>query len=72
MTDSLQNLSAELRRQIEGFTPTVEVKDIGTVLEAGDGIAVVSGLAGVRSQELVRFANGVMGIAFNLERSPSA
>jgi F-type H+-transporting ATPase subunit alpha len=67
MTDSLQNLSAELRRQIEGFTPTVEVKDIGTVLEAGDGIARVSGLAEVRSQELVRFANGVMGIAFSLE-----
>jgi F-type H+-transporting ATPase subunit alpha len=67
MTDSLQNLSAELRRQIEGFTPTVEVKDIGTVLEAGDGIARVSGLADVRSQELVRFANGVMGIAFSLE-----
>jgi len=67
MTDSLQNLSAELRRQIEGFTPTVEVKDIGTVVEAGDGIARVTGLADVRSQELVRFANGVMGIAFSLE-----
>jgi len=67
MTDSLQNLTAELRRRIEGFTPTVEVKDIGTVLEAGDGIARVSGLADVRSQELVRFANGVMGIAFSLE-----
>ncbi|HMK08105.1 MAG TPA: F0F1 ATP synthase subunit alpha, partial [Anaerolineales bacterium] len=37
------------------------------MLEAGDGIARASGLTGVRSQELVQFDNGVMGIAFNLE-----
>jgi F-type H+/Na+-transporting ATPase subunit alpha len=67
MKDPLQDLSSELRRQIEGFSPAVEVKNIGTVQEAGDGIARVSGLADVRSQELVRFANGVMGIAFSLE-----
>jgi len=44
------------------------IADIGVVLEAGDGIARASGLANVRSQELVQFANGVMGIAFNLEK----
>ncbi len=67
MTDPLQNLSSELRRQIEAFSPIVEIKNVGTVLESGDGIARVSGLADVRSQELVQFSNGVMGIAFNLE-----
>jgi F-type H+-transporting ATPase subunit alpha len=67
MTDPLQDLSSELRRRIEVFSPVVEVKNIGTVQAAGDGIARVSGLADVRSQELVQFANGVMGIAFNLE-----
>jgi F-type H+-transporting ATPase subunit alpha len=67
MTDPLQELSSELRRQIEAFSPVVEVKNIGTVQEAGDGIARVSGLADVCSQELVQFANGVMGIAFSLE-----
>jgi F-type H+-transporting ATPase subunit alpha len=67
MSDFAKNLSEELRRQIEAFTPEVEIKEIGTVLEAGDGIARVSGLADIRSQELVRFENGVMGIAFNLE-----
>ncbi len=40
----------------------------GNVLEAGDGIARATGLAKVKSQELVQFANGVMGIAFNLEK----
>ena len=67
MTDPLQTLSAELRRQIEAFSPVLEIKNVGNVLEAGDGIARVSGLADIRSQELVQFANGVMGIAFNLE-----
>jgi len=38
------------------------------VLEAGDGIARVQGLANVRAQELVQFSNGVMGTAFNLEK----
>ena len=46
----------------------MEVRDVGAVLEAGDGIARVRGLADVRAQELVQFANGVMGIAFNLEK----
>ena len=51
------------------FKPTAELSDVGTVIEAGDGIARVRGLDDVRSQELVQFANGVMGIAFNLEQS---
>lgn len=46
----------------------MEVRDVGTVIEAGDGIAQVEGLTTVRSQELVEFENGVMGIAFNLEK----
>jgi len=65
--DLVSGLSSELRQQIESFSPTIELKDVGNVIAAGDGIARVSGLADVRSQELVRFANDVMGIAFNLE-----
>jgi F-type H+-transporting ATPase subunit alpha len=45
----------------------MEVRDVGSVIEAGDGIARVRGLSDVRSQELVLFSNGVLGIAFNLE-----
>ncbi|HEX9680236.1 MAG TPA: F0F1 ATP synthase subunit alpha [Anaerolineales bacterium] len=67
MTDLLKNLTADLQRQIEAFTPQTELREVGNVLEAGDGIARISGLPGVRAQELVRFANGVVGIAFNLE-----
>ena len=68
MSDFVSSLSSELQRQIDSFSPEVELKDVGTVLETGDGIARISGLADVSSQELVQFANGVMGIAFNLEQ----
>ena len=68
MTDLIQQIASDLQKQIESFEPKVGVSDIGTVLEAGDGIARVQGLANVRAQELVQFENGVMGTAFNLEK----
>jgi F-type H+-transporting ATPase subunit alpha len=43
------------------------VREIGRVLHAGDGIAVVAGLPGAQSQELISFPSGIMGIAFNLD-----
>jgi len=67
MSDLVRNLASDLGKQIDDFRPEVGLRDVGTVLEAGDGIARLSGLTGVRSQELVQFENGVMGIAFNLE-----
>ncbi|NWG34321.1 MAG: F0F1 ATP synthase subunit alpha [Chloroflexi bacterium] len=68
MTDLIKQIAGDLQRQIEAFEPEIGVSDIGTVVEAGDGIARVKGLANIRSQELVQFANGVMGTAFNLEQ----
>jgi F-type H+-transporting ATPase subunit alpha len=69
MTDLIKQITADLKQQIDAFQPTAELSDVGTVLEAGDGIARVRGLDDVRSQELVQFSNGVIGIAFNLEQS---
>ncbi len=68
MTDLIDRLTSDLQKQIDSFQPALEVKEIGKVIEAGDGIARASGLNDVLAQELVQFANGVMGIAFNLER----
>lgn len=68
MTDLVQQITQELQQQIDAYQPELGLRDVGTVIEAGDGIARVRGLADVRSQELVQFANGVMGIAFNLEK----
>ncbi len=67
MSDLIQRITSDLQNKIETYQTEYEVRDVGTVIEAGDGIARVRGLAQVRSQELVAFANGVMGIAFNLE-----
>jgi F-type H+-transporting ATPase subunit alpha len=64
----IQDITASLEEQIRAFSPRLVPQDVGNVLEAGDGIARASGLAGVRASELVQFDNGVMGIAFNLEQ----
>jgi len=68
MPDIIQSITQDLTKKIELFQPQVDIRDVGTVLEAGDGIARADGLSSVRSQELVQFSNGVMGIAFNLEK----
>jgi F-type H+/Na+-transporting ATPase subunit alpha len=68
MSDLIKQIAGDLQKQIEGFNPELNISDIGVVLEAGDGIARVQGLANVKAQELVQFSNGVMGTAFNLER----
>jgi F-type H+-transporting ATPase subunit alpha len=68
MSDLISQITTDLQKQIEAYQPEFSVHDVGTVIEAGDGIARASGLVEVRSQELVRFANGVMGTAFNLEQ----
>jgi len=68
MTDLIKQITADLQKQIESFQPSLGLADVGTVMDAGDGIARARGLEDVKSQELVQFANGVMGIAFNLEK----
>ncbi len=66
MTDIFTKYTDELNAKISDFQRNLEIRNVGEVIEAGDGIAQVKGLTGVRSQELVRFENGTRGIAFNL------
>jgi F-type H+-transporting ATPase subunit alpha len=66
MTELFNKYSEELASRISLFEKSLEVRNIGEVIEAGDGIAQVRGLTGVKSQELVQFSNDVKGIAFNL------
>jgi F-type H+-transporting ATPase subunit alpha len=68
MTDLIKQITADIQKQIDTFQPELGLSDVGNVVEAGDGIARVRGLADVKSQELVQFSNGVIGIAFNLEK----
>ncbi len=62
-----QDITSVIRQQIEQFGTAVTMVDVGTVIEVGDGIARIHGLAGARYNELLEFPNGVIGIALNLE-----
>jgi F-type H+-transporting ATPase subunit alpha len=62
-------IASVIRREIEQFQTEVTRTEVGRVLEVGDGIARIHGLSGVMAGEMVRFQNGVRGLAFNLEES---
>lgn len=62
-----EEISAIIQKQIEEFDSKVEVKEVGTVLTAGDGIARVYGLDQAMAGELVEFPDGTRGMILNLE-----
>lgn len=62
-------ISEVLKQQLETVNSKVSFEETGTVLEVGDGVAHVYGLDNVCANELVEFANGVTGVALNLEES---
>ncbi len=61
------NVTSLLKEQIARFDLSVDVSEVGEVIEVGDGVARVSGLENVMSSELVELPNGVYGMALNLE-----
>ncbi|MCA0971019.1 F0F1 ATP synthase subunit alpha [Halobacillus litoralis] len=69
MSIKAEEISALIKQQIENYETDIEVNDVGTVIEVGDGIARAHGLDNVMAGELVEFSNGVMGLAQNLEES---
>src|SRR4051794_23267365 len=62
-------IATVIQQEIEQFGAQIDVREVGRVLEVGDGIARVYGLSGVMAQEMVEFPNGVIGLAFNLEEN---
>ena len=60
-------ISKVIRDQIANFGTDAEVSEVGSVLSVGDGIARIHGLDNVQAGEMVEFANGVKGMALNLE-----
>ena len=63
-TDQLTQL---LREQLDRFDGSIDISEVGEVLNIGDGVARVSGLENVMSSELVELSNDVFGMALNLE-----
>jgi len=62
-----EEISEIIKRQLAEFEKEIEVKEVGTVLMVGDGIAKVYGLENAMASELLEFPGGVYGIALNLE-----
>ena len=69
MKFSADEISSVIQQEIENFQDRVDVREVGTVLEVGDGIARVYGLSGVMAGEMVEFPGGTRGLAFNLEEN---
>ncbi|ALX49892.1 F0F1 ATP synthase subunit alpha [Lentibacillus amyloliquefaciens] len=67
MSIKAEEISSLIKQQIESFDSELEVNDVGTVIEVGDGIARAHGLDDAMAGELLEFSNGVMGMAQNLE-----
>ncbi|PHS10999.1 MAG: F0F1 ATP synthase subunit alpha [Blastopirellula sp.] len=62
-------IASVIQQEIQQFESDVDVREVGQVLEVGDGIARVYGLSGIMAGEMVEFPSGVNGLAFNLEEN---
>ncbi|MFC1932665.1 F0F1 ATP synthase subunit alpha [Chloroflexota bacterium] len=72
MTTRGQDIVSVIKQQIEQFGMAATMVDVGTVIEVGDGIARIHGLATAKYNELLQFPNEIMGIALNLEENTVA
>ncbi|MBR5151597.1 MAG: F0F1 ATP synthase subunit alpha, partial [Elusimicrobiaceae bacterium] len=62
-----EEITSIIKEKIAKFDTSIDVSEVGTVIQVGDGIARVHGLNNVKSSELVDFGHGVKGMALNLE-----
>ncbi len=69
MRFNADEIASVIQKEIEHYESQLDVREVGTVLDVGDGIAHVYGLSNVMSGEMVAFPNGVNGLAFNLEEN---
>ncbi len=69
MRFNADEIASVIQQEIEQYESQLDVREVGTVLEVGDGIARVYGLSNIMAGEMVEFPNGVNGLAFNLEEN---
>ena len=67
LTISADEIQGAIEEYVAGFEADTEREEIGTVIDAGDGIAHVEGLPSAMTQELLEFPGGVLGVALNLD-----
>jgi len=69
MKFNADEIASVIQKEIEQYEKKIDVREVGRVLEVGDGIARIYGLSGVMAGEMIEFPGGVMGLAFNLEEN---
>ncbi len=67
LTISAEDIQGAIEEYVSSFTSDTSREEVGTVTDAGDGIAHVEGLPSVMTQELLEFPGGVLGVALNLD-----
>ena len=67
-----QSIDEALRKQLDALNTSVESREVGTVIQVGDGVARVFGLENCMEGELLEFPGGVYGMAMNLEEDATA
>ncbi|BBX95683.1 F0F1 ATP synthase subunit alpha [Mycobacterium lacus] len=67
LTISADDIQSAIEEYVSSFTAETSREEVGTVVDAGDGIAHVEGLPSVMTQELLEFPGGVLGVALNLD-----
>ncbi len=67
LTLSASDIASALKKNLDGFVPSLEARTVGRVTEVGDGIARVSGLPDCAVNELLEFEDGTVGLALNLD-----
>ncbi|SOJ56502.1 ATP synthase subunit alpha [Mycobacterium simulans] len=67
LTISADDIQSAIEEYVSSFTSDTSREEVGTVVDAGDGIAHVEGLPSVMTQELLEFPGGVLGVALNLD-----
>jgi len=67
LTISADDIQSAIEEYVSSFTADTSREEVGTVMDAGDGIAHVEGLPSVMTQELLEFPGGILGVALNLD-----
>src|SRR5512136_229496 len=62
-------ITSVIKQEISRYKAALDVAEVGRVLEIGDGVARIYGLANAMAGEMLEFQNGAMGVVFNLEEN---
>jgi F-type H+-transporting ATPase subunit alpha len=67
MKINIEEIKSIIKKEIEGYKSELDVSEVGSVIQVGDGIARIHGLSNAMAGEMLEFENGIQGMVLNLE-----